>query len=116
MFKRFPVQLAIAAVCLLILPPILLALRPDDDLRDGSRGFRHRLHGARIFSSATPGWCRSVTARGSDLPPMRAALIQLKLMPGSFFGPAILGVLITIAVAIPFGYLILRRRGCTSRC
>ena len=32
-------------------------------------------------------------------------------MPGSFFGPAILAVLIVTAIAIPFGFLILRRRG-----
>ncbi|TXH32166.1 MAG: ATP-binding cassette domain-containing protein, partial [Rhodospirillaceae bacterium] len=40
-----------------------------------------------------------------------AALMQRNLMPDSFFGPAIGGVLIVAVIAAAFGFLILRRRG-----
>src|SRR6476659_8616454 len=40
-----------------------------------------------------------------------AALIQRNLMPDSFFGPTIAGVLIVAVAAFLFGFLILRRRG-----
>src|ERR1700704_4380954 len=40
-----------------------------------------------------------------------AALAQRHLMPDSFFGPTIAGVLIVAVVATAFGFLILRRRG-----
>src|ERR1700752_5101295 len=40
-----------------------------------------------------------------------AALLQRNVMPGSFFGPAIGAILIIVLVAVPFGFLILRRRG-----
>ena len=40
-----------------------------------------------------------------------AALLQRNVMPGSFFGPALGAILIIVLVAIPFGFLILRRRG-----
>src|SRR6476661_3111399 len=40
-----------------------------------------------------------------------AALIQRNLMPDSFFGPTIAGVLIVTVIATAFGFLILRRRG-----
>src|SRR5258705_249937 len=40
-----------------------------------------------------------------------AALMQRNLMPDSFFGPTIAGVLIVAVVAAVFGFLILRRRG-----
>ena len=40
-----------------------------------------------------------------------AALFQRNLMPDSFFGPTIAGVLIVAVLATAFGFLILRRRG-----
>src|SRR4029077_17648139 len=40
-----------------------------------------------------------------------AALVQRNLMPDSFFGPTIAGVLIVAVAATAFGFLILRRRG-----
>ena len=40
-----------------------------------------------------------------------AALMQRNLMPDSFFGPTISGVMIVTVIAAAFGFLILRRRG-----
>lgn len=110
MLKRFPVQLAIAAVCLLILPPVLLASGLTMTSATEVVVFAIACMALNILVGHT-GLVSFGHGAWFGFAAYAAALIQLRLMPGSFFGPAILGVLITIAVAIPFGYLILRRRG-----
>lgn len=110
MFTRFPVQLAVAAVGLLILPPILLALGLTMTSATEVVVFGIACMALNILVGHT-GLVSFGHGAWFGFAAYAAALIQLKLMPGSFFGPAILGVLVTSAVAIPLGYLILRRRG-----
>ena len=69
-------------------------------------------HGAQPAASATPAWCRSVTARGSASAPMPPALIQLHWFRRRRSGCrfccrwSLVAVLSTVV-----GILILRRRG-----
>ncbi len=92
--------MAVAAVCLLILPPILLALGLTMTSATEVVVFGIACMALNILVGHT-GLVSFGHGAWFGFAAYAAALIQLKLMPGSFFGPAILGVLVTSAVAIP---------------
>src|ERR1700749_209741 len=110
MLKRFPVQLAIAAVCLLILPPVLLALGLTMTSATEVVIFAMACMALNILVGHT-GLVSFGHGAWLGLAAYGAALIQRNWIPGSFFGPAIAGVLIVAAIAAAFGFRILRRRG-----
>src|SRR3569833_11597 len=104
MLKRLPVPPPIAGLALLVLPPVLLALGLTMtsatevvtyalacmalNILVGHTGLVSFGHGAWFGRAA-----------------YAAALLQRNLIHDSFFGPAILGVLIVMAVATAFGFL-----------
>src|SRR6201746_2460764 len=110
MLKRLPIPLLIAALGLLVLPPLLLALGLT--MTSASEVVIYAL--ACMALNILVGHTGLVSfGHGAwfGLAAYVAALIQRNWMPGSFFGPAIAGVVIVAATAAAFGFLILRRRG-----
>lgn len=110
MLKRIPVPLVVTAIGLLILPPILLALGLTVTSATEVVVFGIACMALNVLVGHT-GLVSFGHGAWFGFAAYAAALLQRNYMPGSFVGPAVLGVLITVAVAIPFGYLILRRRG-----
>ncbi len=110
MLKRIPVALLIAAIGLLILPWTLLSLGLTVTSATEVVVFGIACMALNILVGHT-GLVSFGHGAWFGFAAYAAALLQRNLMPGSLVGPVIGGVLITAAVAIPFGYLILRRRG-----
>lgn len=110
MMNRLPVPLMIAALALLVLPPALLALGLTMTSASEVATFALACMALNILVGHT-GLVSFGHGAWFGLAAYAAALIQRNLMPDSFFGPAIGGVLIVMAVALTFGFLILRRRG-----
>src|SRR3954452_4737948 len=110
MRKYLPVPLLIAALGLLVLPPLLLALGLT--MTSATEVVVYALacialnilvgH-TGLFSFGHGAWF--------GLAAYAAALLQLNCMPDSLFGPVLLGTAIVAIVAAAFGFLILRRRG-----
>src|SRR3982074_634233 len=110
MLKRLPIPLLIAAFALLVLPPVLLALGLTMTSATEVVVFALACMALNILVGHT-GLVSFGHGAWFGLAAYAAALIQRNLMPDSFFGPTIAGVLIVAAVATAFGFLILRRRG-----
>jgi ABC-type branched-subunit amino acid transport system ATPase component/ABC-type branched-subunit amino acid transport system permease subunit len=110
MRKRNSLQLVIAAIGLLALPPALLALGLTMTSATEVVVFGIACMALNILVGHT-GLVSFGHGAWFGLAAYAAAILQRELMPGSFFGPAILAILIVAAIAAAFGYLVLRRRG-----
>src|SRR6201989_1657306 len=110
MWKRFPIPLLIAALGLLVLPPVLLALGLTMTSATEVVTYALACMALNILVGHT-GLVSFGHGAWFGLAAYAAALLQRNWMHDSFFGPTILGVLIVMAVATAFGFLILRRRG-----
>src|ERR1700712_1907061 len=110
MWKRLPIPLLIAALGLLVLPPILLALGLTMTSATEVVVYALACMALNILVGHT-GLVSFGHGAWFGLAAYAAALLQRNWIPESFFGPASLGVLIVMAVAAAFGFLILRRRG-----
>ena len=100
----------IAALGLLVLPPLLLALGLTMTSATEVVIFALACMALNILVGHT-GLVSFGHGAWFGLAAYAAALLQRNLMPDSFFGPTIAGVLIVTAIAAAFGFLILRRRG-----
>ena len=110
MSKRLPVPLFVAAFALLVLPPVLLALGLT--MTSASEVVIYAI--ACMALNILVGHAGLVSfGHGAwfGLAAYAAALMQRNVMPDSFSGPTIAGVLIVAMIAAAFGFLILRRRG-----
>src|SRR5215212_5723751 len=110
MVKRLPVPLFIAAIGLMLLPAVLLALGLTMTSATEVVVYAIACMALNILVGHT-GLVSFGHGAWFGLAAYAAALIQRNLMPDSFFGPTIAGVLIVVALAAAFGFLILRRRG-----
>ncbi len=110
MLKRIPVQLVITAIGLLALPPVLVALGLTTTSATEVVVFGIACMALNILVGHT-GLVSFGHGAWFGLAAYAAALLQRNVMPDSFFGPAIGAILIIVLVAVPFGFLILRRRG-----
>jgi len=110
MSQRFPIPLVIAAIGLLVLPPVLLALGLTMTSATEVVVFALACMALNILVGHT-GLVSFGHGAWFGLAAYAAALIQRNWMPGSFFGPMLGGVLVVALLAAPFGYLFLRRRG-----
>ena len=110
MWKRLPIPLLISAFGLIVLPPVLLALGLTMTSATEVVVYAMACMALNILVGHT-GLVSFGHGAWFGLAAYAAALIQRNLMPDSFFGPTIAGVVIVAAVAAAFGFLILRRRG-----
>ena len=110
MLKRLPIPLLLAALGLLLLPPVLLALGLTMTSATEVVVYAMACMALNILVGHT-GLVSFGHGAWFGLAAYAAALIQRNLMHDSFFGPTLSGVLIVMAVAVAFGFLILRRRG-----
>jgi branched-chain amino acid transport system ATP-binding protein len=110
MFKRLPKPLLIAALGLIVLPPVLLALGLTMTSATEVVTYAIACMALNILVGHT-GLVSFGHGAWFGLAAYAAALLQRNLMPDSFFGPTIAGVAIVMALATTFGFLILRRRG-----
>ena len=108
--KHLSIPLLIAAVALLVLPYLLLALGLTMTSASEVVIYATACMALNILVGYT-GLVSFGHGAWFGLAAYAAALLQRNWMHGSFFGPAIAGVLIVMAVASAFGFLILRRRG-----
>src|SRR3954463_12053820 len=110
MAKGLPVPLLISALGLMLLPPVLLALGLTMTSATEVVVYAIACMALNILVGHT-GLVSFGHGAWFGLAAYAAALIQRNLMPDSFFGPTIAGVLIVSVLAAAFGFLILRRRG-----
>src|SRR6201747_2532427 len=110
MSKRLPVPLLIAALGLLALPPVLLALGLTMTSATEVVTYALACMALNILVGHT-GLVSFGHGAWFGLAAYAAALLQRNVMHDSFFGPVLVGVVITAVVAAAFGFLILRRRG-----
>ncbi|HKH00681.1 MAG TPA: branched-chain amino acid ABC transporter ATP-binding protein/permease [Bradyrhizobium sp.] len=110
MLKRLPIPLVISALGLIVLPPALLALGLTMTSATEVVVYAIACMALNILVGHT-GLVSFGHGAWFGLAAYAAALIQRNLMPDSFFGPTIAGVLIVAVLATAFGFLILRRRG-----
>ncbi|WP_315833809.1 branched-chain amino acid ABC transporter ATP-binding protein/permease [Bradyrhizobium prioriisuperbiae] len=110
MSNRIPYQLIVAAVSLLVLPPVLLAMGLTMTSATEVVVYALACMALNILVGHT-GLVSFGHGAWFGLAAYAAAIAQRNLMPGSFFGPALLGLVVVAALAAAFGYLILRRRG-----
>src|ERR1700761_5931924 len=108
--KRLPYPLLIAALALIVLPPVLLSLGLTMTSASEVVIFAIACMALNILVGHT-GLVSFGHGAWFGLAAYAAALLQRNLMHDQFFGPAIVGVLIVTAIAAAFGFLILRRRG-----
>src|SRR3977135_3881656 len=103
MLKRLPIPLLIAALGLLVLPPVLLALGLT--MTSATEVVTYAI--ACMALNILVGYTGLVSfGHGAwfGLAAYAAALLQRNVMHDSFFGPAIAGVLIVAVAALPFGF------------
>ncbi len=110
MTKRPPLPLLLAALGLLVLPPVLLALGLTMTSATEVVTYALACMALNILVGHT-GLVSFGHGAWFGLAAYAAALLQRNWMHDSFFGPTIAGVLIVAVVAAAFGFLILRRRG-----
>ncbi|MGB3490939.1 MAG: branched-chain amino acid ABC transporter ATP-binding protein/permease [Xanthobacteraceae bacterium] len=110
MRQLFPAPLIAAFVSLIVLPPVLLALGLTMTSATEVVVFAMACMALNILVGTT-GLVSFGHGAWFGLAAYAAALLQRDLMPGSFVGPVIGGVIIVALIAAPFGYLFLRRRG-----
>ena len=109
-WNRLPIPLLIAAVALLVLPPVLLALGLTMTSASEVVIFAIACMALNILVGHT-GLVSFGHGAWFGLAAYAAALLQRNWMHDQFFAPMIAGVLIVAMVAAAFGFLILRRRG-----
>src|SRR6201747_1906232 len=109
MLKRLPIPLLIAALGLLVLPPVLLALGLTMTSATEVVTYALACMALNILVGHT-GLVSFGHGAWFGLAAYAAALLQRNWMHDSFFGPTILGVVIVMVVATAFGFRILRRR------
>jgi branched-chain amino acid transport system ATP-binding protein len=110
MMKHVPLPLLLAALGLLVLPPLLLALGLTMTSATEVVVYALACMALNILVGHT-GLVSFGHGAWFGLAAYAAALLQRNLMPGSLFGPVLLGTAIVAATAAVFGFLILRRRG-----
>src|SRR6186997_2223250 len=110
MWKRLPIPLLIAAAGLFVLPYLLLALGLTMTSASEVVIFATACMALNILVGHT-GLVSFGHGAWFGLAAYAAALLQRNWMQGSFFGPAIMGVVLVAIIATAFGFLILRRRG-----
>jgi branched-chain amino acid transport system ATP-binding protein/branched-chain amino acid transport system permease protein len=110
MWNRLPGPLIVAAAGLLILPPVLLAIGLTMTSATEVVIFAMACMALNVLVGHT-GLVSFGHGAWFGLAAYAAAIAQRNLMPGSFFGPALVGLIVVGIVAAAFGYLILRRRG-----
>src|SRR3982074_3235983 len=110
MLKRLPIPLLIAALGLLVLPPMLLALGLTMTSASEVVIFALACMALNILVGHT-GLVSFGHGAWFGLAAYAAALLQRNWMHDSFFGPTLVGVVIVAAISGAFGFLILRRRG-----
>src|SRR5258706_1998127 len=110
MSKRLPIPLLLAALGLMLLPPVLLALGLTMTSATEVVVYALACMALNILVGHT-GLVSFGHGAWFGLAAYAAALLQRNWMHDSFFGPTIAGVLIVAVVATAFGFLILRRRG-----
>src|SRR6202047_1706617 len=110
MWQRLPIALLLAALGLVILPPVLLALGLTMTSATEVVVYALACRALNILVGHT-GLVSFGHGAWFGLAAYAAALLQRNLMPDSLFGPTIAGVLIVAVAAAAFGFLILRRRG-----
>src|SRR5881394_3456588 len=110
MLKRPPIPLLIAALGLLLLPPVLLALGLT--MTSATEVVTDAI--ACMALNILVGYTGLVSfGHGAwfGLAAYAAAMAQRELFKGSFLLPAAVGVAAVLVIAWAFGFLILRRRG-----
>src|SRR5258707_1351287 len=110
MLKRLPIPLLIAALGLLVLPPVLLALGLTMTSATEVVTYALACMALNILVGHT-GLVSFGHGAWFGLAAYAAALLQRNWMHDSFFGPTLVGVLSVTVIAAAFGFLILRRRG-----
>ena len=110
MSKRLPIPLLLAALGLMLLPPVLLALGLTMTSATEVVVYALACTALNILVGHT-GLVSFGHGAWFGLAAYAAALLQRNWMHDSFFGPTVAGVLIVAVVATAFGFLILRRRG-----
>src|SRR5260370_32816127 len=110
MSKRPPIPLLIAALGLMLLPPVLLALGLTMTSATEVVTYALACTALNILVGHT-GLVSFGHGAWFGLAAYAAALLQRNWMHDSFFGPALAGGLIVTGVAAAFGFFILRRRG-----
>jgi branched-chain amino acid transport system ATP-binding protein len=110
MMKHVPLPLLLAALGLLVLPPLLLALGLTMTSATEVVVYALACMALNILVGHT-GLVSFGHGAWFGLAAYAAALLQRNFMPGSLFGPVLLGTAIVTATAAVFGFLILRRRG-----
>src|ERR1700760_1006103 len=110
MSNRLPIPLLIAALALLVLPPLLLALGLTMTSATEVVVYALACMALNILVGHT-GLVSFGHGAWFGLAAYAAALLQRNWMHDALLGPALLGVGIVAVVAAAFGFLILRRRG-----
>src|SRR3954452_15118384 len=110
MAKLVPVPLLVAAVGLLVLPPLLLALGLTMTSATEVVVYALACMALNILVGHT-GLVSFGHGAWFGLAAYAAALLQRNWMHDGLFGPALLGTAIVAGIAAAFGFLILRRRG-----
>lgn len=110
MWNKLPLPLIAALAAVLVLPPVLLAMGLTMTSATEVVIYALACMALNILVGHT-GLVSFGHGAWFGLAAYAAAIAQRSLMPGSFAGPALLGLLVVAAVAAAFGYLILRRRG-----
>src|SRR2546423_7265114 len=108
MLKSPPIPLLLAAFGLIVLPPVLLALGLTMTSATEVVTYAIACMALNILVGHT-GLVSFGHGAWFGLAAYAAALIQRNLMPDSFFGPTIAGVLIVAAVAAAVGLPVFRR-------
>src|SRR3954471_8720720 len=110
MLKHLPIPLLIAALGLLVLPPVLLALGLTMTSATEVVTFALACMALNILVGHT-GLVSFGHGAWFGLAAYAAALLQRNWMHDGFFGPIVVSVVIVAVIAAAFGFLILRRRG-----
>src|SRR4051812_40468542 len=110
MGKYIPVPLLIAAVGLLVLPPLLLALGLTMTSATEVVVYALACRALNILVGHT-GLVSFGHGAWFGLAAYAAALLQRNWMHDGFFGPMLVSIVIVAVIAAAFGFLILRRRG-----
>ncbi len=110
MWNKLPIPLIVAAAAMLVLPPVLLAMGLTMTSATEVVIFALACMALNVLVGHT-GLVSFGHGAWFGLAAYAAAIAQRSLMPGSFVGPALLGLVVVAAIAGAFGYLILRRRG-----
>src|ERR1700736_1044925 len=105
MSKRLPIPLLIAALGLLVLPPVLLALGLTMTSATEVVTYAVACMALNIVVGHA-GLVSFVHGAWFGLAAYAAALLQRNWMHDSFFGPTIAGCLIVAVVATAFGFVI----------